>query len=182
MGMKNAFEIYFKKQHEYWQSRYATFPQVPYNKSIDERMIIQNTKKDGYIQWQPIPQDTGVCFSNLEKKLNLTIHPRIKEYFSSYWFLSMVGKVAEGNLEFTAIPYGINIVGLVEESYSHGVGKFPNGGVNFELGSAIIDDDDSFLIYVNNNNASIKCLQPEDKTVIVFGSLEETITIMKVGM
>lgn len=42
MGMKNAFEIYFRKQHEFWQSRYSSFPKTPDYKAIDARMIIPN--------------------------------------------------------------------------------------------------------------------------------------------
>ena len=182
MGMKNALEIYFKKQREYWQAKYSTFPQMPYNKAIDECMIIPNSLKDGYIQWQPIPQDKTVDFSGLERKLNLSIHPRIKEYFTSFWFLSVVGNVGGKILEFTTVPYGINIPEQVENCYKFGVGKFPNDDVHFELGSALIDDDDSYLIYVDNENAQIKCLQPEDNAVITIGSLEETITVMKVSM
>ena len=181
MGMKNAFEIYFKKQRDYWQAKYSSFPQMPYNKAINGRMIIPNTIKEGYVQWQPVLQDRSVDFFLLEKELNLFIHPHIKEYFTSYWFLSLVGLFGNNKLRFTIIPCGIDILELAEESIKWGMKNFPEKKNQFELGFATVDGDDSFLIYVDNKTTYVNLVQLEDGIEISLGVLEKVISEMEVN-
>ncbi|MCL2080097.1 MAG: SecY-interacting protein Syd [Oscillospiraceae bacterium] len=180
MSMKNTLEIYFQKQREYWQEKYQTFPQMPYSKAIDERMIVKDSLKDGYIQWQPIHQNNTVDFTALERKLNISIHPRIKEYFTSFWFLSMVGTIKGNILRFTAVPYGISIIDLVNESYRWGSTNFVENKKQFEFGFAKIGNDDSYLLYVDNDTASIRCIQLEENIELHLGDLDKVISKMEV--
>lgn len=180
MSIKNALEIYFNNQREYWQAKYQTFPQMPYNKAIDERMIVKDSLKDGYIQWQPILQDKTVDFSDLERELNFSIHPHIKEYFTSFWFLSMVGTLNGNTLRFTTIPYGVNIIDLVKESCKWGSINFSDDKNQFELGFAKIGNDDSYLLYVDNDTASIRCIQLEENIELHLGDLDKVISKLEV--
>ena len=180
METKNALEFFFNKQRDFWQSKYGIFPKLPYNKAIHECMIIPNTNKKGYIQWKPIPQEEKVDFSELEARLNITINPQIKQYFTSYWFLSLIGEIDDTTLDFLIIPYGINIMNLVERHYNLGKTNFPDEDVCFELGFADVNGDDSYLIYVDNETTMVKCVQLEDDNVIEMGALDEVISKMDV--
>lgn len=182
MNVKSAFEICFMKQRDFWQSNYGVFPRTPYNIAINERMIIPNSLNNGYIQWQPLRQETSVDLSALEQKLNLSIHPQIKQYFTSYWFLSMIGDIDNITLDFRSVPYGIDILKLVEECCATGVNNLPKGNIHFELGYASVENDDSYLIYIDNETAGVKCVQPEDNDVKELGSLEYVISEMEAGM
>ena len=182
MTTKEAFEIYFKKQRDFWQSNYGIFPRIPYNKAINESLLIPGSLRNGYVQWQPLQQETKVDLSDLEQRLNLSIHPQIKQYFTSYWFLSLIGDIGNITLEFCSVPYGMDILKLVEECYVTGVKNFPTGNIYFEFGYASVDNDDSYLIYIDNEEAGVKCIQIEDNIKIELGSLEYIISEINVGM
>ena len=181
--MKNILEHFFNRQRDYWQSEDGTYPQLPYNNAMNECMIVQNSlDDDGYIQWKPVLQEERVDYSELETRLNIKINPKIKQYFTSYWFLSLIGKLGETTLDFLCVPYGVNILNLVEEHYNLGKRNFPDENACFEFGFADIDGDDSYLIYVDNETTIVKCVQIEDNVSIELGVLEDVISKMDVGI
>ena len=183
MEIKKAMEIYFDKQRDFWQSKYGIYPKLPYNSAIDKRMIVPDSLTDsGYIQWKPLLQEENVDFSEIEARLGIKINPKIRQYFNSYWFLSLIGDIDDATLDFATLPYGIDIVELAERCYLSGIDKFSDEKVHFELGFADIDGDDSYLIYVENETAMVKCVQVEDNIVIEMGALEDVISKMDVGM
>ena len=182
MNIEDAFKIYFKKQYDYWQSNYGSSPRAPFNKSIDKHMIIPNSLNNGYIQWQPLRQEVSVDLSDLEQRLNLSIHIQIRQYFTSYWFLSLDGAIGNITLDFCSIPYGMDITKLIEECYAIGAKNSPAGNIYFELGYASVDGDDSYLIYVDNETACVRCVQLEDNIVMEIGTLEKVISEMDVVM
>jgi len=182
MNIRSAFEIYFRKQQDFWLLNYKIPPRVPYNKAINERMIIPGSLSNGYVQWQPLQQEAKVDLSDLEQRLKLLIHPQIKQYFTSYWFLSLIGDIGNATLDFRSIPYGIDIIKIIEECYKTGVNYSKSGNIYFEFGYASVDNDDSFLIYVDNKSAGVRCVQLEDNIVIELGSLEYVISEMDAGM
>ena len=181
MEIKEAMEIYFEKQLKYWQSEYGTYPERPYREEINEIMIIENSlDSENYIQWKPVKQDKSIDFSKLESKLNITINSKIKQFFSSYWFLSMIGDIGDIQLHFISIPYGINVLDLIERYYNYGKRNFPDN-IYFGLGIANVDDDDSYLIYVDNETTIVKCVQVIDNVSIELGTLEKVILEMEAG-
>jgi hypothetical protein len=173
-------EIFFGKQLEYWLSHYSSYPKTPYNESLDKRMLIENSFENGYIQWKPLRQDTSVDFSSIEDKLKVSFHPQIKEYFASYWFLSMIGRIDDKQLRFTIIPSGINIINLIEDRVKWVIQNFPNRSAQIELGFATVNGDDSYLIYVDNATANVSCVQMEDKHEVMLDTLEKVIAEMEV--
>ena len=182
MEIKEAMEIYFEKQLKYLQSEYGNYPETPYGEEINEIMIVENSlDNENYIQWKPVKQDKSIDFLKLESKLNITINSKIKQFFSSYWFLSMVGDIGDIELHFIPIPYGINVLDLIEEYYSYGKQNFPDSGICFELGNANVDGDDSYLIYVDNETTIVKCVQVIDNVSIELGTLEKVISEMEAG-
>ena len=186
MEIKKAMEIYFDKQRDFWQSKFGTLPKVPYNNEnqINNPTIIPDSvDEEDYVEWQPITQEVeNIDFSELEARTGIKINPKIKQYYNSYWFLSLVGEIDNTILDFSTIPYGIDIVGLAERCYLSGIEKFPDGRAHFGLGYAYVDGDDSYLIYVENETTIVKCLQVEDNIVIEMGALEDVISKMDVGM
>ena len=182
MNIEDAFKIYFKKQYDYWQSSYGSSPRIPFNKSIDKHMIIPDSLNNGYIQWQPLRQEVSIDLSDLEQRFNFSIHAKIRQYFTSYWFLSLDGAIGNITLDFCSIPYGIDIPKLIEECYTIGAKNSPSGSTYFAFGYASVDGDDSYLIFVDNKTADVLCVQLEDDIVIELCSLEKVISEMDVVM
>ena len=117
MEIKNAMEIYFNKQREFWQTNFGTFTELSYHDKIDECMIIPDSlNNEGNIQWQPVLQITSIDFSELEKNLDLNIHHQIKQFFTSYWYLSLIGIIENTVLYFVSIPYGRDVLKLVKNA------------------------------------------------------------------
>ena len=145
-------------------------------------MIVSDSLNNGYIQWRPLRQEKNLDLSDLEKRLNVSIHTQIRQYFTSYWFLSLDGAIGNITFDFCSIPYGIDIPKLIEECYTIGAKNSPTGSIYFEFGYASVDGDDSYLIFVDNKTAAVICTLLEDDIVMELGSLEKVISEMDVVM
>ena len=186
MAIKDALENFFIKQRDFYQTNYGTFPTAPYNDEDEQSnptIIPDSLDEEDYIQWKPVLQNQLIDFSDLEKKYNITINPQIKQYFTTYWFLSdIAGVISDTTLYFRAVPYGINVLDLVENCYNNTKYKFSNNSILLQIGFAVVGGDDSYLIYVDNETTNVKCVQLEDEDVIELGTLEEVLATMAVGM
>ena len=193
LEIKNALENYFDKQRGFWQSSFGTFPQKPYDeKCEDNPTIIPNTlDEEDYVQWHPVEQTPSIDFSKLEQKLNCMINPKIKQLFTSYWYYDLVGVLNNVTvnyscirlvLYFVPIPYGIEVLELLEDCYNYADSKFHNKNIHFEIGIALVGGDDSYLLYIDNETTMVKCVQISDQIVIEVGFLEDVLSNMDVGV
>lgn len=101
--MKRYFESYLLK----WSEWNGTFPQIPFNAEIDQYLYVGEKDEEGYIFWKPREKDEYDDFQKFEKKLNVTLHSDIKEYFNSYWFLEMIGWIGNCNISLFPVTPGI---------------------------------------------------------------------------
>lgn len=159
MSMKEAFDIYFKKLSLSNKDNTGHMPKVAYVKQCDLKEIYIMSSLDGYgyAEWQPILQTEPVDFESIEKELKLTIHPHLKEYFSTYWFMQLGGDVEGNGYCLTRIPPNINIPLLVKKCRQEGNIDYLNG-VFFTIGDADIDGNQDCGLYVNNNNGEVICV------------------------
>ena len=186
METKEALERFFIKQHEFYQTNFGTFPTAPYNDEDEQSnptIIPGSLDEEEYIQWKPVSQNILVDFTEFEKKNNIKLNSQIKQYFTTYWFLSdIAGVISETTLYFKAVPYGINILSLVENCFINAKDMFSDNNTFFQIGFAVVGGDDSYIIFVDNATAAVKCVQLENKNVIELGTLSEVLITMAVGM
>ncbi|MCL2353579.1 MAG: SecY-interacting protein Syd [Defluviitaleaceae bacterium] len=89
MSMKEAFDIYFSKVD-------TEDMELPASDRINNGLFIPDTlSESGWAQWQPKLQTEPIDFEPLEKELGFSIHPHLKAYFSTYWFLEIHGEIID---------------------------------------------------------------------------------------
>lgn len=157
MTMREAFEIYFNKLDISYQERYGTHPRVVYRSECDKKGIyIEGTQDDrGYAQWKPVLQDETVDFEDLENELGFTIHPHIKQYFTTYWFMQLAGNRGEDHFFLTRIEPNTEIKELIRECYEKGNIDYMKPGVFCAIGDAEIEGNQDCGLYVNNDTGEV---------------------------
>lgn len=143
MDIKKALEHYFKELINVWDTKYCTYPKVPWDEEIDPRLYLSNPDEEEYVYWKPIEKIDLDNFTEIEEKLGMNIHHAMKEYFNSYWFLSLQGF------------YGSRLVNLEP----------------IEPGKSILEFFEVMKQYEENNGRELRYIQigfvsPEDMAVI----------------
>ncbi|MDE5583888.1 MAG: SecY-interacting protein Syd [Ruminococcus sp.] len=155
MSMREAFDIYFTRLNKVWQEKHGSYPKTFYLERCDVKGVYLpgTIDEEGYIQWQPKLQTESVDFESIEKELQLTIHPHLKEYFSTYWFMQLSGYVGENSYSFDNIYPNAAISQLIKKSREDGNIDYIRG-VFFAVGDANQDCG----LYVNNDNGEVICI------------------------
>ncbi len=83
---------HFKQQHQH-------LPMVEQDSDWISPCETGEADKEGNIQWQPVAMDVNVSFDNVEKALEVELHPDIKTYFSQIYSESIPASCSEGKLE-----------------------------------------------------------------------------------
>ncbi|MEM9102860.1 MAG: SecY-interacting protein [Pseudomonadota bacterium] len=69
----------------YHQQQDVGFPTAPHDNNWPSLCEIPNTLWDGQIQWRPIKRECSGDFSNLEKGLEMSLHPDLAIFYGQYW-------------------------------------------------------------------------------------------------
>lgn len=183
MSMKEAFENFFAKMNNLWNENMNCYPKYPYiekyQPNILKKLFIPGTYSNGYVQWQPKLQDNNVNFEEVERELGCKIHSQIKDYFSTYWFLRLNGKVGENIIYLNPIFPNVDILSIVKNCIEKGKYHYQQSEIFFAIGFASVDGDDSYGVCVNNETCEVTCVQFQDRISIkIADSLEELLNIM----
>ena len=188
MSMKEAFDVYFTKLNIYWQNNYGCFPKIPYNEKyqpmLKKDLFIPGTyQQDGYVQWQAKLQTENINFSNIEETLDITINSQIKDYFSTYWFMSLNGSFDKSFFRLPPVQPGIDIISTVVLYRKKGMVDYFDSGDYFSFGTAQIDGDERCGIYINNNSGEVICVQWDyRKSFHLADDLEKFICSMDIAI
>ena len=185
MSMKEAFDTFFEKSNNSWKRQWGTLPTVPNCEKFANCPLITSTvneKKD--LEWQPKLQTEPIDFKPIEKSLGFEINDQIKEYLSTYWFLSLEGRT--GMVEQLVLD---EVLPKSQQRFLEDVEFFFNKkelhylehGNYFLIGGfCSIDGDDSYLIHVNNDTGEVTAVQNFDKVSIkIADSIEDLLMNMK---
>ena len=55
-------------------------------------LIVAENDKFDELEWLPKLQEKRIDFNSLEEDLEFRIHPQIKDFLSTYWFMLLEGK------------------------------------------------------------------------------------------
>ena len=179
-SLKTAFEVYFKKLTDFNQQKFNKLPTVTYTDTLNSDLLISTADTNGDIEWQPKLQTTPVDWSTLEVTLGFSVCEELKEYYSSYLFLTLAGgyKDIAKQLNFEAIADQNAIPQIILRQSKDGQYYFPNTQI-FLLGNALINGDDSFGVYFDNQNGTIFCYEDDTKNRI---SLSDSLANIIEGM
>ena len=160
MTMREAFETYFKNLDTSYRQEYGNHPKVVYRSECDKKGIyISGTlDSEGYAEWQPVLQDEPIMFEDLESELGFTIHPHIKQYFTTYWFMQLAGDRGEDQFYLESIEPNVNIIELVRQCYEKANIDYMKPGVFCAIGDAYMDENEDCGLYVNNETGEVICV------------------------
>ncbi|MDE6087669.1 MAG: SecY-interacting protein Syd, partial [Oscillospiraceae bacterium] len=140
---------------------------------------------EGYAQWKPQLQDKIVSFDNIEKELGFHIHTQIKEFLSTYWFLSLDGMVQSSrgkvNLRLNGITPYVVLDTLIRNNFDDEETHFLHDHKYFLIGTyCMIGCNDSYLVQVNNDTGEVTAVDVMEKiSVKLADSIEELLINMK---
>lgn len=185
--MKEAFDIFFEEMTQNYLKKKGVPPKAPCNeeKYPTGLFLMDTLDENGYAQWKPKLQGNAVSFENIEKELGFKIHPQIKDYLSTYWFLDLDGRLQTQENKIVLRLNGLTpyndlnerIVSGFDNEQSH----YLSDHKYFLIGTyCMIDGNDSYLIHVNNDTGEVTAVEVMDKiSITLANSIEELLMNMK---
>ena len=186
MGMKEAFETFFKEMDRNSIAKKGKLPRVPYtNGESSKELILTETLEDGYAVWRPELQKKKLSFEEIEEELGFKIHPQIKQYVNTYYFLRLEGRIMsdEGEVlvSLDQIIPTTNLANWLKYSISDSETHYLNDKVFFLIGSYCnINGIDSYLVHVDNETCEVTAVEVGDRhSVKLADSIEDLLMNMK---
>jgi hypothetical protein len=187
MSMKEAFDTFFEEMTQNYLNEWGVPPQAPCNeKRRPTGLFLLETLNDkGYAQWKPRLQEKPISFDAVEIELGFSIHPQIKAFLSTYWFLALDGIIQTSRGEAELRLNGLTPYSDLEERI---ISDFDNEETHylhdhkyFLIGTfCSIGGNDSYLVQVNNDTGEVTAVEVMDKrSVHLADSIEELLCNMK---
>lgn len=100
--MKNplvvALKAFIEKYHEASQEHPDMF-RIEYDQDWPSDCYQTIAEQGEWVDWRPISRHLNGPFSDLEKALEISIHPDIVSYYSAYWSDNLDAKTDKGSLQ-----------------------------------------------------------------------------------
>ncbi|MED3809006.1 SecY-interacting protein Syd [Priestia megaterium] len=97
-------------------------------------------------------------FEDVEKELNVQLHPDIKAYFNSYWFLELAGTYNGYDLVLNSVVPGIELQDFKQETKLYKAAHHQL--VNIPIGI----ESNGLLLVVDNESGEVKLEDYERKS------------------
>lgn len=185
--MKEAFDTFFEEMTQGYMNEWGCPPKAPCNeKRRPTGLFLLETKdNEGYAQWKPRLQDKSIPFEEIEKELGFSIHPQIKDFLSTYYFLGLEGKIQNSSVKVSLCLNGItpytDITERIKSDFDNEETHYLSDHKYFLIGTYCrIDGVDSYLVQVNNDTSEVTAVEVMDKrSVKLADSIEELLMNMK---
>ncbi len=187
MSMKEAFDAFFEEMTQNYIREWGEPPQAPCNEKRRPTglFLLETLNDEGYAQWKPRLQENTFAFEKIEETLGFSINSRIKEYFSTYYFLPLEAKVMIENHKVSFTLTGItpytSIENVILQNFNRTGAHYLSDHNYFLLGTYCkIDGVDSYLVQVNNDTGEVTAVEVMDKRSIKLAdSIEDLLYNMK---
>lgn len=187
MSMKEAFDTFFEEMTQNYIKERGVPPKAPCDESFRPTglFLLDTLDNKGYAQWKPRLQDKIFSFDNVEKELGFSIHTQIKEFLSTYYFLSLDGKIQSSRGKVTLRLNGITpytvLDRLIIYNFDSEETHFMHDCKYFLIGTyCMIGGNDSYLVQVNNDTGEVTAVDVMDRiSVKLADSIEELLFNMK---
>ncbi len=187
MSMKEAFDTFFEEMTQNYMNEWGVPPRVPYTEEKNPTgLFLPGTLDDkGYAQWKPKLQEKPVSFDAVEKELGFSIHPQIKAFLSTYWFLALDGIIqtsrGEAELRLNGLTPYSNLEERIISDFDNEETHYLHDHKYFLIGTfCSIGGNDSYLVQVNNDTGEVTAVEVMDKrSVKLADSIEDLLMNMK---
>ncbi len=125
-----------------------------------------------------------IDFNSLEEDLEFRIHPQIKDFLSTYWFMPLEGKTDKIDhlVLHELLPQSqYELLKITKCYFNKKEYHYRNDGNYFLIGDfCCIDGNDSYMVHINNDTGEVFAVQNFDKISIkIANSIEELLGEMK---
>ncbi len=187
MSMKEAFETFFEEMTQNNIKKKGVPPKAPCNeeKYPTGLFLLQTLDDEGYAQWKPRLQEKPVSFDTVEKELGFSIHPQIKDFLSTYWFLALDGRIQTSSEKVILRLNGLTPYSDIDERIISGFDNeqthYLSDHKYFLIGTyCVINGNDSYLVQVNNDTCEVTAVDVMDRrSVKLADSIEDMLMNMK---
>ncbi|QTL52479.1 SecY-interacting protein Syd [Priestia aryabhattai] len=149
--MKQEMEIYFNKLLKEWEGFNGTLPMTQWIEGAEDFIFEGKKDEDDYIYWKPLIKGVKSNFEDIEKKLNVHLHPDIKAYFNCYWFLELAGNYNGYDLVLNPVIPGIELKDFKHETKLY---KEAHNDQLFNIPIGI--EANGLLLVVDNESGEVK--------------------------
>ena len=147
--------------------------------------MLDTLDEEWYAVWRPKLQEKKLSFESVEEELGFRIHPQIKQFFNTYYFRTLDGKIMsdEGKVSFSLnnILPSMDLANILKHSVSDSETHYIRNKVFFLIGSYCkINGIDSYQVHVNNETCEVTAVHVGDRhSVKLADSLEDLLMNMK---
>lgn len=180
--IQHAFDTYFKKLEVLYEKLFSSKPTAAYTDTLNKALLLSEPDGDGEVQWEPVRQTAAAAWSGIEAALGFPVCQELKEYYTTYYFLSLAGSFGSSDLYFYRIDGSKPLEDIVMLHYRDAQHVFP-GSQCFLIGNAVVNDDDGYFIYFDNETGKLFCHESDTQNrVLLSYSLAKTIEGMEAGI
>lgn len=152
LAIKNALAEYFRKLTQYSEARFGEKPKVTFSEKLNKNLILFDPDEDGEVSWHAVFQEKAVDWAAVESRIGFVINDELKDYYGTYYFLSLNGVIGNIQLFFYPIDGHITVESMIEQQ-NWDAKAFGRSNKSFLIGNAIVNDDDAyFIIYENDGD------------------------------
>ena len=147
---------FFERYEEEFFKRTTVYPSVSYSEKLNRELLKGEQDSSGWVRWQAVLQESPIDWELLEKEIGFELREEIKEYYSSYFFYLVNARIGNIRVYLRALSNLKDVHEGVIFGAIYGGMAFPERQC-LEIGSASIDGDDGYSIFVDNETGKVFC-------------------------
>jgi len=147
---------FFKRYEKEFFKKFNKYPSIPYSERWNKDLLIGEPDSSKWIRWQPIVQNKVIDWKLLESEIGFKLRDEIKDYFSSYYFFRIESMIENIMLDLKKISSFEEVTKNVIIWANTAKIAFPEKHC-FEIGTAKIDGDDGYYIFIDNDTGKVFC-------------------------
>lgn len=144
-------EIYFSKLLKEWEGFNGTLPMTRWIEGTEDFIFEGEKDEEDCISQKPLKKDIKSNFEDIEKELNVHLHPDIKAYYNCYWFLELAGNYNRYDLVLNPVIPGVELKDFKQETELY---KEANDNQLFNTRIGI--QANGLLLVVDNETGEVK--------------------------
>jgi SecY interacting protein Syd len=98
-SVKGALVDFHQKYFDRYKAENQFSPTVEHDSDWPSPCELGTASEGQSVQWQPIACQSILNFDNIESALEMTLHPDLKAYFSSFYCSNLPARTEDGGLE-----------------------------------------------------------------------------------
>jgi hypothetical protein len=143
-----AMNTYFKKLKALYKEKFGTAPSFPYDEDAVHGLFCSAPDEDGYALWQP------KMASPVEASVGAMLCPELAEFYGSWYFLQMNGRIGNIDIDFFAFDSRPSATEAAKSALADGKYYFPQENCAL-IASCTLDGADGLLMFYDQNSGKV---------------------------